>query len=291
VLESRRFVYRLVVEPSVTVPIQARIAHESVTLDGSPLLEFANGEVRLYDDNFALRASYPFDRSRSALTTVSEAPERKALFALRVWFGSLLCFQINPFAMVALADREDEFPNANLSNFASWYRHLVPTFPQENQAFVESLKESIPGFRYLKLLKYMENSRAVMTDFQSPNPGSDIGFNLTELSDGQRCLIALYAILHFVVRKGGTVVIDEPDNFIALREIQPWLMAVSDALETTGSQVILISHHPEFINQWASSCGYQLERPDNGPIQVRRFQMDPEFAPNPAELVARGWND
>ncbi len=45
-----------------------------------------------------------------------------------------------------------------------------------------------------------------------------VGFS--ELSDGQRCLICLYVILHVVVAKGNTVIIDEPENFISLAEIQ-----------------------------------------------------------------------
>src|ERR1035438_8231016 len=50
-------------------------------------------------------------------------------------------------------------------------------------------------------------------------------FRFNELSEGQRCLICLYAILHFVLAKGHTAILDEPDNFVSLREIQPWLMA------------------------------------------------------------------
>lgn len=290
-LDDTRYVYRLEIEPWGE-PIHARIAKESVTVDGQPLMEFSKGEVHLYDDSFEFRVSYPFDSLRSALATISEAPGRKRLYALRLWFGGLLCFQLNPFAMGALAEREDEYPNVNLSNFASWYRHLVQAFPKENQAFIASLVESIPGFRHLSLRLHSERSRGVLAEFESPDGKRSIDFYLGELSDGQRCLIALYAILHFVVAKGGTVLIDEPDNFIALREIQPWLMAVSDMVESSAnSQVVLISHHPELINQWAASCGYQLEREGAGPIHVKRFQMDADATLSPAELVARGWND
>lgn len=52
-----------------------------------------------------------------------------------------------------------------------------------------------------------------------------VNYSLSELSDGQRYLLALYMILHFLMAKGHTVFIDEPDNFISLREIQPWLLA------------------------------------------------------------------
>ena len=37
---------------------------------------------------------------------------------------------------------------------------------------------------------------------------------------------------------------DEPDNFIALQEIQPWLVSLCQAVEDHGSQALIISHHP-----------------------------------------------
>ena len=114
-------------------------------------------------------------------------------------------------------------------------------------------------------------------------------FRFTEPSEGQRCLICLYAILHFVIAKGNTVIIDEPENFVSLREIQPWLMAVSDAVVEGHGQVILISHHPELINQWAPEYGVQFVRDGVGPVRVEAFNGDPESLLAPAELVARGW--
>jgi len=116
-----------------------------------------------------------------------------------------------------------------------------------------------------------------------------LAFNFGELSEGQRCLICLYAILHFVLAKGHTVILDEPDNFISLREIQPWLMAAEDAVEDSGGQVLIISHHPEIINQWATSGGVQFVRDGFGLARVEDFRHEPDYGLEPAELVARGW--
>jgi len=54
----------------------------------------------------------------------------------------------------------------------------------------------------------------------------------------------------------GTVIFDEPDNFLSLREIQPWLMTFADTIEESGGRVLIISHHPEIINQWAPKSGF-----------------------------------
>lgn len=122
--------------------------------------------------------------------------------------------------------------------------------------------------------------------------GGAAQYLLQELSEGQRCLICLYTILHFVLSKGATVLIDEPDNFISLREIQPWLTAATDAVEDKQAQLLLISHHPEIIDQWAPSNGVQFVREDGGPVRVKKFEVsgtNGELAAS--ELVARGWVD
>jgi len=98
-------------------------------------------------------------------------------------------------------------------------------------------------------------------------------------------------ILHFLIAKGHTIFVDEPDNFVALREIQPWLLAAEAALEDHKGQLILISHHPEILNQWASKYGLRFFREDNGHVRTTKFKVDPKGNLQPAELIARGWED
>jgi ATPase subunit of ABC transporter with duplicated ATPase domains len=116
-------------------------------------------------------------------------------------------------------------------------------------------------------------------------------YAISELSDGQRCLTALYMILHFLIARSHTVFIDEPDNFIALREIQPWLLEAEEAVEDHNGQLILISHHPEILNQWAARHGLLFIREDNGYVRTEKFKADPNGNLQPAELIARGWED
>lgn len=43
----------------------------------------------------------------------------------------------------------------------------------------------------------------------------------------------------------------EPENFLALPEIQPWLLQMADKVEQEACQIFFISHHPELINYLA----------------------------------------
>jgi ATPase subunit of ABC transporter with duplicated ATPase domains len=193
---------------------------------------------------------------------------------------------MNPFAMAPLAETAQPNPKVDLSDIASWYRHFE-RFSAENDALIASLRETLDGFADLRLLP-AGGARVLVAQFAETG-GKKVEFNLNELSEGQRCLICLYAILHFVLAKGNTVVLDEPDNFISLREIQPWLMAADDAVQDSGGQLLIISHHPEIINQWAPPFGVRFVRDGLGPVRVVEFHGETESALTPAELVARGW--
>jgi predicted ATPase len=286
-LDGGRCVYRLVMEPWGDPP-RPRVVSETVHFDGKPIFEFVTGEVHLYNDRFEHKVTYDFDWHRSALATIIPRRDNQTLSRFKWWLASLFCFRINPFAMGPRAEGENLYPNVDLSNIAAWYRHLVQADPKQNAAMLDSLRASLDGFSFLQLEPAGENVRLLVAEFVNEG-GRTSKFYFNELSDGQRCLICLYTILHFVLAKGSTVIIDEPENFVALREIQPWLMAVTDAVEGGQGQILVVSHHPEFINQWAPKNGVQFVRSENGPVRVEQFRGDPDSSLPPSELIARGW--
>jgi len=78
----------------------------------------------------------------------------------------------------------------------------------------------------------------------SPDSGK-LNLSFGALSDGQKMLIGLYTLLFFstLQKQGFSLFIDEPDNFVALREIQPWLSRLVDECGDSIEQAVLISHH------------------------------------------------
>jgi predicted ATPase len=280
-LEGGNYRYQLVIEPWGETA-RPRVRSETVFLYDNPIFKFDNGEVVIW--NATATPAYKFDPSRSALSTSGD----KCLVAFGKWLAGISSWHINPVSMGSRAESEDVTPRVDLANFAAWYRHLVQAHPRENVAFLKDLRESLDGFDQLPLDHAGENVGILYAEFL--RDGKSIRIPFGELSDGQRCLICLYAVVHFVVAKGGTVVIDEPDNFISLREIQPWLMAIEEMADDHKGQVILISHHPQILNQWANPYGVQFVRDGAGPVRVEKFNGDPEGSLTAAEVVAEGWD-
>jgi ATPase subunit of ABC transporter with duplicated ATPase domains len=279
-LKGGSYRYRLVIEPWGK-PERPRVQSEALYLNGELNLEFKDGELVGFNSRL--------NRARSGLSTLPEDPDGAfwELDEFRSWLSTVWCSHINPFSMGSRAEREVAEPRFDLSDMAAWYRHVVKARPKENDALLHDLRVSLDGFDQLLFADAGESVRILNAEFLRNGRTVRMGFG--ELSDGQRCLICLYAILHFVVAKDGTVIIDEPDNFISLREIQPWLMAVDDMVSDSKGQVLLISHHPEIMNQWAPAYGVQFVRDSAGPVRVEKFQGNPEYSLSPAELVARGW--
>jgi len=283
VLGGARYVYRLVIEPSGELQ-RARVYSETLDFDGKPIFEFTSGKVHFYDDQFERKVAYDLDSHRSGLATIPSGRDTQRLSRFKLWIGGLFCFRLNPFAMGSRAEREDPYPKVDLSNFAARYRNLSQAEPEHDAALFDSLRACWDGFGFLQLQSAGENVRLLTADF-----GGSTRLYFGELSDRQRCLTCLYAILHFVLAKGYTVILDEPDNFVSLREIQPWLMAVTDTVEEAKGQILIISHHPEILNQWAPDVGVRFVREGVGPVRVVGFRGDPASPLTPSELVARGW--
>ena len=86
--------------------------------------------------------------------------------SFKIWLTHLYSFRLNPFAMGLRAEGENVYPNVNLSNIASWYRHLLQDDPMENQQLLASLRDAIDGFRSLELKEGWENVRLLLADFE-----------------------------------------------------------------------------------------------------------------------------
>jgi ATPase subunit of ABC transporter with duplicated ATPase domains len=263
---------------------------ESLKVSGATSFERTHGQLRFFLQTGTQDIAKPPDDARSALYLSRLSNPHVGRFMQ--WLDSVYCFEIDAYfdAMDEPVDRGQNQPDFELGNFPSWYRYLLQSQPAENVSFITAVKEALDEFQELRFYSSGSSAERLRAVFRV-STSERVNYSLSELSDGQRCLIGLYAILHFLIMKGHTVFIDEPDNFISLREIQPWLQAAEEAVEDHHGQLILISHHPEILNQWALRYGLRFFREDNGHVRTERFKTDPKGNLQPSELVARGWED
>jgi predicted ATPase len=288
-LEKQKYEYRLEIRFAPETQ-QLSVNQERLTVSGATVFELAKGQIHFFPNNSDRAAIVPLETTKSALylSLLSNSHVRRFVD----WMDCVHYFRIDTYstAREESADREEREPRYDLQNFAAWYRHLVQVHPDLNVGFLTSMKDAITGLQALRFSSEEGGARRLRADFVGPRKVA-VNYALSELSDGQYCLLALYMILHFLIARGHTVFIDEPDNFIALREIQPWLLAAEGVVEDHNGQLVLVSHHPEILNQWASSHGLRFFREENGHVRTEVFKPDPDGNLQPSELIARGWED
>lgn len=269
---------------------RARISlEELVAVGGDPLFKCEMGKVQLYRDDGSMGPQYYVDWTESALARVASRPDNRRLTSFLEFFRRVVVCRLIPPAYRAQSVRESEHLAVDGHDFADWYRHAVQEHPDRVQAFVAGLQDAIGGFRGIRLEKVGDEARSVM--IMQENNGTRYELRLDEASDGERALATLYALLH--LGQGSTLLLDEPDNYVGLPEIQPWLIALSDACGDTVSQAVLCSHHPEAIDYLGSDSGIFLRRESSG-VATARYGPHREAAEpglKLSELIARGWEE
>jgi len=265
------------------------VVQETLDFNSKPLFRFQEGEIAIFDDQQRPEPSvkFPSNQGRSGLAVASGKDSTKLAW-FRRWLRGVTEVQINPWAMSARSEREFSEPAKDLNNFADWYRHLRLERGDAIFEAVASLREAVPGLEALDAKEAGLDVRVLQARLRGPD-GKGVELPFTDLAEGQRCLIALYVLLYCALDTERTLLIDEPDNFIALAEIQPWLMKLLDRVDDTGGQVILVSHHPELLDHLACQGGVVLDRPNGGETRVRPFAPPEDSGLKASEIIARGW--
>lgn len=280
--------YRLVIEHD-RVTAKNRIQSERLSFDETRLYEFDGRDAHLFRDDGSAGPVFPFDWSRSAISTVPERSDNQRLTWFRRRMERVWIFSLDPTGMLAASDSELADPDRRLYRLSSWLRHLHQEQGDTLTVLCATLADGVlDGLVGLRLERAGENTRVLKFDFQHES-GTPYSLSLDQLSDGQRQLVALFAILATVLQPDSTVCLDEPDNYVALREIQPWLTQLRDRVEDSEAQCLLISHHPEYLNYLAAHHGLLFERDDSGAVRSSECDWPADELLTPAELAARGW--
>lgn len=281
-----RYQYTLVVEHDRDQE-RPTIREERVTRDGKTLFAFEQGLVHLYGNDGVEGTKFDFRGTRSFLAQIERRKETRDLMWFLDFVGSMRTVRLDTRGILGRSLEEEGTLASDGSNFASWYRHLIQEKPDRLPGLWSSLKEIIPGFQALKLSSSGNRGRARDLVAAMSIAGTSYELEFHELSDGQRALIILYALLEGVEPTQGVLTLDEPEVHVGMAEIQPWLVQLDGRFEDHG-QVFVASHHPEVVDYLAAGHPFLFERPDGGPTRVRAAVFDRESRLGAAEQLARG---
>jgi len=262
------------------------IASERVTLNGAPLYDFSHGTVSVYRDDHSTFQSISYSAHHSFLASIESNFETNRLLWLKSYIDRIKVLRVTPATMNGTAKSSDIVLERDGSNFAAWCRNLLADDPDNVQRARKGLQEVLDGFESIRM-QQDGRSRVLVVKWRHPDGGTyELDFDV--LSDGQKALITLYIVLHGIAPHASLLCLDEPDNFVSIREIQPFLVELNTISEDTGLQPLIISHTSEVIDYLGAERAILFERPDGAPTRVG--QLVTKSPLRLSQLMARGWH-
>jgi predicted ATPase len=229
---------------------------------------------------------FPLDWRQAALSAIQPRGSLEKLGLLKEAVARLLILRPNPRSMERESRSEVKSPDLSMTNLTSWYRSL-----SQEQEWTDALRDALqdvwPDFRSFKLIDVGMNAKALQLRFELDDNKPVLLF-FDQLSDGERALVALYMVrAAFETGAAQTVLIDEPDNFVGLSELQPWVLSMRELLDDEH-QLIMISHHPEILSNSGHGNGRYFWR-DNHTSPTRLGSLNVPEGMMVGEAIARGW--
>ncbi len=268
------------------------LREERLTADGQLVYQLESSQVHLFGDDAAAspKTTFPFTATRSFLPLLEPGPDNRHINAFKQWLAGVWLFSLSPKSIEAYSRQEERSLLSSGANFVSWYRRLVQERPELSLSLREDLRPVIPGLSSIRLWHFEPTGKTL--NLECELAGRSFELNLSELSDGQRALLVLYTILHAITANASLLAFDEPDNFVAQAEIQPWLSTMREVVVNAGGgNLLVISHHPEVIDYLAPDQTFYLWRGEEGPTRLREPEVDREQGLYLSEWLKLGVGD
>ncbi|MFI5380461.1 MAG: AAA family ATPase [Tepidisphaerales bacterium] len=283
--EGHSFEYLLHIE-QVASDKKPRIVRERATCDARNIFERDLDGVRFQRAD-GTPTGFPLDWRQAALASIQPTGSRREIAILQEALSKLLILRPNPRGIEKESKGESGHPDLYLGNLISWFRSL-----SQEQAWTDSLRDSLrdvwPDFKSFRLVDVGLNTKALQLRFEGSNGRDANVLFFDQLSDGEKALVGLYMVRAALATGAAqTILIDEPDNFVGLPELQPWVLLLRELLDEQH-QAILISHHPEVLNSAGDIFGRYLWR-DNHSSPTRIGPLNVPAGLSAGEAVARGW--
>jgi len=262
-----------------------RVLHEKAVCDKQSLFERDLDGVRFHKSD-GNPTGFPLDWRQSALAAIQPRGSMEKLALLQAEIAKFLVLRPNPRSMEGESKAKAKHPDLSMVNLTSWYRSL-----NQEQEWTEALRNALrdvwPDFHSFKLVDVGMNAEALQLRFDNKG-NKQVRLFFDQLSDGERALIGLYMV-RAALETGAvrSVLIDEPDNFVGLPELQPWVLSMRELLDDEH-QLVLISHHPEVLSNSGEANGRYLSR-DNHTSPTRIGPLTVPEGLTAGEAIARGW--
>ena len=237
-----------------------RVSKEMVLCDDKPIFHAENGKATLYNDAHKEGPEVLMNWLSSGVSAVYERPDNKKLCSFRRAVNNIIVCHPMPLPLYSRSPfLESQYLDYYANNISDVYSSISQSNPEKLFNLWQILRDINPCFSRTFLKDDTEKILCLEYDHQ----GAKSSYTLEEISDGERMLFMLYFLITVYFDSDFSIFIDEPDNYISLREVSQFVQYVQD-LAGDKKQCVLISHHPTVIDFFAPSNGIWLARRSYG---------------------------
>ena len=192
-------------------------------------------------------ASFRIDWHLVALPIIQQQSTSDPLFVS----GShhILILRPMPSLIQGDSDQETLQPNPQVTDFAAWFSGILAQRPSAYTRIDEYLKQVMPDLTDIQNPVIGKDSRSLRVQFS--NELGSVTLPFENMSDGEKCFMVCALVLAAKQAYGPLLCLwDEPDNYLALKEVGHFVLALRKAFQS-GGQFIATSHNPEAIRRFS----------------------------------------
>lgn len=246
------------------------VRSEQLSVDEDPLFTREGDQINQADSAGHHGPAFSIDPQLLALPIIQAKWMRDPLFFFRTWLARIKIVRPMPDLIDGRSDTGTLWPDSQMSNFGSWFLELVGQQPAAYARMFEHLRQVMPDLVDIQNPEAGDRSHSMVVQFRAD--GRTFRLPFRELSSGEKCFMICGLLLASNEFFPSLCFWDEPDNYLALDEVQHFVMALRAEFHKNGGQFIATSHNPEVIRAFENSNTLVLQRRNHlEPTVVRRL--------------------
>lgn len=204
--------------------------------------------------------------------------------AFKEWLGLAVILRPIPDLMPGEFKGETREPHPWCTNFSGWFAGVLGSRPSAYARLDEHLKQIMLDLGDIQRSKDL---RGLIVQFSNGQANMTLPFE--DLSSGEKCFMICALLLAANHAYGPLLCFwDEPDNYLALDEVQHFIMALRSEFQKTGGQFIATSHNPEVIRAFSDETTLVLQRKSHLEPTVVRKLSDLHVHGDLVDAITRG---